>query len=109
MRDRAAAGRADAYTMSFSAGPVSRIGLTVRSRTTWYSSVQLTGWLQSVALGITPGGRLHLELNGGGRQELDPLVDPPTNAWVTWLGADLDLNLARAWYLVVDRKSTRLK
>jgi hypothetical protein len=95
------AGRADAYTMSFSAGPITRVGLSLRSRTTWYSSVQLNGWLQSVAIGITPGGRLHVELNGGGRQERDVLTDPPTNAWVTWLGADLDLNLAGSWYLVV--------
>jgi hypothetical protein len=95
------AGRANAYTMSFSAGPITRAGLSLRSRTTWYSSIQLTGWLQSVAIGITPGGRLHAELNGGGRQEWNPVVDPPTNAWVTWLGADLDLNLARSWYLVV--------
>jgi hypothetical protein len=95
------AGRADAYTMSVSAGPITRVALTLRSRTTWYSSAQLTGWLQTVAFGIAPGGRLHLELNGGGRQEWNPVLDPPTNVWVTWLGADLDLNLARSWYLVV--------
>jgi hypothetical protein len=94
-------GRADSYTMSFSAGPVTRVALGLRSRTTWYSSTQLTGWLQSVALGINPGGRLHVELNGGGRQERNVLTDPPTNAWVTWLGADLDLNLTRSWYLMV--------
>ena len=35
------------------------------------------------------------------RQERNVLTDPPTNAWVTWLGADLDVNLARSWYLVV--------
>lgn len=95
------AGRADAYTMSFSASPIAALGATVRSRTTWYSSPQLTGWLQSLAIGVTPGGRLHLELNGGGRQERNVLVDPPTNAWVTWVGADLDLSLARSWFLVV--------
>ena len=29
------------------------------------------------------------------------LVDPPTNVWVTWVGADLDLSLARSWFLIV--------
>jgi hypothetical protein len=95
------AGRADAYTMSFSAGPISAVGLSLRSRTTWYSSTQLSGWLQSTAIGITPGGRLQLELNGGGRQEWNPVADPPTKAWVTWFGADVDLSLARSWYLVL--------
>jgi hypothetical protein len=42
-----------------------------------------------------------LELNGGGRQEWNPVADPPTTAWVTWLGADLDLDLARSWYLLM--------
>jgi hypothetical protein len=96
------AGRADAYTMSFNASPIAALGATLRSRTTWYSSPQLTGWLQSVAIGVTPGGgRLHLELNGGGRQERNVLVDPPVNAWVTWVGADLDLSLQRSWFLIV--------
>jgi hypothetical protein len=96
------AGRADAYTMSLIAGPMSRYGIVFRSRTTRYSGTQPTGWLESLALGIAPGGgRLHVELNGGRRQQWDPVTDPPTNAWVTWLGADLDVDLARSWYVVM--------
>jgi hypothetical protein len=95
------AGRADAYTLSFNGSPTPALGATFRSRTTWYSGPQLTGWLQSVAIGFAPSGRWHIELNGGGRQERNVLVDPPTNVWVTWVGADLDLSLARSWFLIV--------
>jgi hypothetical protein len=95
------AGRADAYTVSFFTGPVSRLGWRLRSRTTRYVSDQPAGWLQSLALGVTPGDRFRVELNGGWRQQFDPLTDPPSNAWVTWLGLDLDIDVARAWYFVL--------
>ena len=95
------AGQADAYTMSFSTSQIPAIRASFRSRTTWYSGPQLTGWLQSVALGFAPSGRLHFELNGGGRQERNVLVDPPANAWVTWVGGDMDLSMARSWFLIV--------
>jgi hypothetical protein len=43
---------------------------------------------------------MHLELNGGLRLEQDPLAGP-NNVQTSWFGADLDLTLARSWYLLV--------
>ncbi|HUL03325.1 MAG TPA: hypothetical protein VLV16_08880 [Gemmatimonadales bacterium] len=95
------AGRADAYSVSFIAGPFSSLGMRFRSRTTRYLSDQPPGWLQSVAIGIEPGSRLHLELNGGVREQWNPLTDPASNSWVNWIGVDLDMDVAGSWYFVM--------
>ncbi|HYL22694.1 MAG TPA: hypothetical protein VEU74_13085 [Gemmatimonadales bacterium] len=94
-----AAGAADAYTVSFAMDRVSRLSGTLRTRTTYYTNPQTSGWLQSAAFAVDAGTRVHLELNGGLRAERDPLADP-TNFLVTWLGADVDVTLAHAWYLM---------
>ncbi len=94
------AGRADAYTLSLGADRVSTLGLSLRSRSTRYTNPQLEGWLHSLALGLEPVSRLRLELTGGLRAERNPLADP-TDTRVTWVGADVDVNLARSWYLML--------
>lgn len=91
------AGHAESYTLSLGADRITTLGLSLRTRSTRYSNPQLTGWLNSAALSLEPGTRLRLQLNGGLRAEQDPAADPPHTA-VTWVGADIDVTLARAWY-----------
>lgn len=81
-------------------------GLDLRSRTTYYKTPLLHGWLNAFTLGVDPGTRLHLGLNGGWRAERDPLNDP-TGTAVTWVGGDLDVTLARAWYVMLSATRQR--
>ena len=100
------AGDANSYTLSFSADGLTRLGMGLRTRTTYYTSPQLSGVLQSAALAFAPGDRLRLELNGGLRAEQDALAGPGTVA-VTWVGADVDVTLARAWYVLISATRQR--
>jgi hypothetical protein len=93
------AGSANAYTLSLGADRLPGIGAGARVRSTYYRNRQLTGWLHSGALSVEPGIGLRIELSGGARMEHDPLA--LTNAAILWGGMDLDVNLARAWYLML--------
>ncbi len=98
-------GQTHAYSFSFTADRLAGLGLGLRSRTTRYGSVGRDGWLESLALGIQPGGtgwgsRVHFEVTGGWRNEQDTaLFVPPTH--LTWFGAELDMGITRAWYLTL--------
>ena len=100
------AGGANSYTLSFGADRLTRLGMGLRTRTTYFTAPNLSGVLQTAALGFAPGDRLRLELNGGLRAEQDALVGPGTVA-VTWVGADADVTLARAWYVMVSATRQR--
>jgi hypothetical protein len=100
------AGSANSYTASFAADRLTRLGATLRTRTTYYVNPQLAGVLQSLTLGIDPGTRLHVELNGGVRSERNPTADPARTT-ATWEGLDADLTLARAWYLLLSATRQR--
>jgi hypothetical protein len=99
-------GRADAYTVSFAGDRLTRFGVSLRTRTTYYVNPQLTGLLQSATLGVDPGTRLHVELNGGVRTERDPTADPARTT-ATWIGLDADLTLARSWYVLASATRQR--
>jgi hypothetical protein len=101
-----AAGTATAYSGYASLDGLTSRGISLRVRTTRYVNPTLSGWLHAVNVGFYPVSRLHLELNGGLRQEENPAADPP-DLRVTWVGADLDLNIARAWYLLVSASRER--
>jgi hypothetical protein len=94
------AGRANSYTLSLGADRVTPLALGVRARSTYFRSQQITGWLNSLALALDPGSRLHFELSGGARIERDPLAIPASQS-ILWGGLDLDVNVARAWYLML--------
>ncbi|HEU5170468.1 MAG TPA: hypothetical protein VFU46_08015, partial [Gemmatimonadales bacterium] len=94
------AGRAEAYTAHLGVERLTRLGFSLRGRGTRYANPAVTGWLGSLTLGADPVAPLHLELTGGLRQETDPLAIPEDSR-VTWFGAGLDLNLGRAWYLML--------
>jgi hypothetical protein len=103
------AGGADYYTGSFDVGRVSPAGLEAHVRTTKYSTDWTTGWLDAWSASVDPFGVARFELNGGIRTERDVVRDtsvaslPPVpglgGAW--WIGASVDVNLGRSFYLVV--------
>jgi hypothetical protein len=99
-------GTANSYTASLGADRIPGLGVSLRSRTTYYVNPQLTGLLQSVALVADPGTRFHIELNGGIRAERDPAADPARTT-ATWVGIDADVTLARAWYLLASATRQR--
>ncbi len=99
-------GTAHAYTASVACDRLTRLPMSVRTRTTYYVNPQLTGLLQSVVLGVDQGTRVHLEVNGGVRSERDPTADPPRTT-ATWVGIDADVTLARAWYLLASATRQR--
>jgi len=95
-----AAGRANSYTLSIGADRVTPLALGVRARSTYFRNQQISGWLNSLALALDAGSRLHVELSSGARLERDPLAVPRTQS-ILWGGLDLDVNVARTWYLML--------
>ena len=81
-------------------------GMGLRSRTTYYTTPLLHGWLNAFTLGADPGTRVHADVNAGWRAERDPLNDP-TGTAATWVGGDLDVTLARAWYVMLSATRQR--
>jgi len=100
------AGRANSYTLSIGADRVTPLTMGVRARSTYFRSQQINGWLSSLALALDAGTRLHLELSGGARVERDPLAIPATQS-ILWASLDLDVNLARTWYLMLSGTTER--
>jgi hypothetical protein len=103
------AGGADYYTASLDLGRVTSAGVDAHVRATKYSTDWSTGWLNAWSAGIDPLGVARFEVNGGVRTERDvvrdtsvtslPLVPGLGGAW--WIGASVDVNLGRSWYVVV--------
>jgi hypothetical protein len=100
------AGRANSYTLSLGADRVTPLAMGVRARSTYFHNQQINGWLNSLALALDPGSRLHVELSGGARFERDALAIPATQS-ILWGGLDLDVNLARVWYLMLSGTAER--
>lgn len=94
------AGRTQSYTLSLGLDRVTPLQLGLRSRTTHYDGPRQSGWLQSLAVDMTPVPPVRLGLNGGMRGIRDPLADP-MDYRVAWLGADADVNLGRRWYAML--------
>jgi len=96
-------GATRSYSFSFTADRLAGVGLGFRSRSTWYHNLEQDGWLESLALGFQPGGsgwgsRVHFEATGGWRNEQDAGIFVPSTH-LTWIGAEVDLNVARQWFL----------
>lgn len=92
------AGTADAFTATFGADRLAGTIAGLRLHATYYQSPVLDGWLPSVALSADPGN-LHLQLTGGARIEREHFA--VVNTTTPWIGGDLDLNLNRAWYVML--------
>ncbi len=94
------AGAADAWTLSLATDPLTAAALGARLRATRYVTDRGDGWLHTASVGVTPFGALRAEISGGLRTRHDPL-DDPSDSETRWVGADLDVTLARAWYLLL--------
>lgn len=99
---------ANSYTATFGANRVAPLGLGFSVRATWYQnqndssainpgSVQTSGHLYSGHVNFDPTNAVHVDLNGGVRQEDNPAFAELQKS--TWYGVDLDVALARQWYL----------
>lgn len=102
------AGAADSYTGILGVDRVTRLNLGFSARATWYqnqndstlnnpSAKRTIGQLYSWRLGLDPVTVLHLDLNGGLRQE----DNPTTTAFQKsqWFGVDVDASVARSWFV----------
>ncbi|MEO6209471.1 MAG: hypothetical protein ABIQ10_05015 [Gemmatimonadaceae bacterium] len=102
-------GRANSYTGTAGLERVFPFEGGLRFRATQYTSDRVNGWLYSGAVGVTPAWRLHLELNGGTREDRYPpgiLTSDSPAASVRWIGVDADVGLARSWYLLLSGSRT---
>lgn len=98
--DGGTAGHADLYSVTMGATNLGRAGLSIRGRGTRYQNAVQDGWLGSLSVGVSPGSRLSLEVNGGLRSEHNAAADPATQQ-VTWVGGYADFSLLRSLYLMV--------
>lgn len=104
----ASAGNATSYTGSLGLDRFTPLHLNLTTRATWYGSrtrpdsvsatVHNTGQIYTVRLGGDPWRPIHVDLDGGIRKDNNPRNSPP-NSTITWYGMDIDLSLARAWFL----------
>jgi hypothetical protein len=101
-----AAGHANAYTASFAASRLPGLGASLRTRVTYYTNPQNDGWLSSAAASVEPASPLRCELTGGVRAEHE-LQGTPTHVVVSWVGANVDVTLARAWYVMLSATRQR--
>jgi len=92
-------GAAGSTTLSLGADRIARYGLSLRSRSTHYTSVGRSGWLQALTVGIEPGGRGSVQVGGGFRTERASTAGLTTTTH--WFSADADVNLAGAWLMVL--------
>jgi hypothetical protein len=100
--DGGSSGTATSWTGTGGLDRFTPLRLSLTGRATWYSNPTLDGRLYSGRLGLDPFAPLHLEFNGGVRNEdtvPNPAIPGPTKRHITWYGADLDLSLARGWFL----------
>lgn len=93
-------GRASSYTLTLGADRLTPWGLTLRTRSTRYTTVARSGWLQALSLGAQPLGRADVAVTGGWRAERDSALTPATST-VRWVSIDCDITVARQWSLVM--------
>ncbi|HEY6061679.1 MAG TPA: hypothetical protein VIV10_13895 [Gemmatimonadales bacterium] len=94
-------GSAGSTTLSIGADRLTGWGLSLRSRSTRYSSAAAgrRGWLQAFTVGMEPGGRGSVQVAGGWRNERSDVAG--ATATVRWVSSDLDYTLARSWLFVL--------
>jgi len=104
------AGGANSITTTLGVNRLTRVNLGLSARATWYhndvlsadttaSMLQSAGQLYSGRLSVDPIAAVHVDLNAGLRQEDNPAITFRQKS--TWYGVDVDINLARAWFLSV--------
>jgi hypothetical protein len=95
----ATSGSANTYTLALGAERLTPLGVSVRTRSTRYTTVGRDGWLNSVSLGVEPFGRGSVALTSGWRSERDTTAAPTLN--IRWMSADADVSLARSLFVIL--------
>lgn len=93
-------GDVNAYSAHVGAVNVTRLDLSLRSRTTLYDGDGAEGWLQSFTARAPIGQRVGLSLQGGLRDE-DSNIENGPDTQLGWYGVDLDVTLGRHWLYLV--------
>jgi hypothetical protein len=96
--DGGSSGSATAYTGTFGLDRMTPLRLSFTGRATQYRNATLNGKILTGRLGADPWQSVHVDVNGGLRNEHVPLADP-SHRNISWYGLDLDVSIARAWYL----------
>ncbi len=106
--DGAGAGKATSYTGSFGLDQFTPLHLSLTSRATWYqshtsadslgASLRNSGQIYTLRLGGDPWQAIHVDVEGGLRKDNNP-HNSPASSTITWYGLDLDVSLARSWFL----------
>ena len=91
-------GESDTYTLTMGIDRLTPLGVSLRSRSTRYTTNITRGWLNQVTLGIEPLGRGSIQLTSGWRAEHDSTGTPSLN--VRWTSADVDVALGRALFAI---------
>ena len=92
-------GTANTFTLALGADRLTPLGMSLRSRSTRYTTGGRRGWLNSVSFGLEPFGRGSVQLTSGWRTEHDRTAAPTLN--IRWVSADLDVSLARSLFMIV--------
>jgi hypothetical protein len=99
------AGDSRSYTLTLRALLRSPLVLGLNTRSTRYTGPWVDGWLNSLGVSRRISARLDAELYGGIRSETRSLGLTTENR-ISWWGLNLDLSLARGWYLLLSAEST---
>jgi hypothetical protein len=97
--------RATAFGGTVAVDRITRAMFSVHARSTRYRSPWLEGWLNSVALSVSPWtGRIRLEAESGVRAErAQPGIAVSTSdaSRMYWLGINTEAALGRSWYVLL--------
>jgi hypothetical protein len=99
-----ATGNANTYTLALGADRLTALGISLRSRSSRYSTRVRQGWLNSVSFGVEPFGRGSLQLTSGWRSDKDTSAAATTTHW---LSADMDVSLLRSLFVIVSAHRER--
>lgn len=89
-------GTANTFTLTLGADRLTPLGVSVRTRSTRFTTPARQGWLSAVSLGVEPFARGSLQLTSGWRSERGAT---PTS--ITWLSADMDVSVMRSLFVIV--------
>jgi hypothetical protein len=103
-----AAGDAAYYTASLGLGPISRLRLDARGRSTSFKTARSAGWLHAWSVAADPLDIGRFEINGGLRAQRlaggAGAATPPTAITALpnarWIGASIDVGIGRSWYVL---------
>ena len=98
-------GTANTATLVFSADRLTSLDLSIRSRTTRYTTPGRSGWLNSVTLGFAPLERATLQITAGRRSERDTTVT--SGLAINWVSVDLDVSVLRSLYMIASASRER--